>query len=90
MNQSPTIYTERLTLRKPIESDLHDRLNCGRTYDWVRMLGGDTRGMKDLTMEDAKQWFQKILSKPLEWSVVHETIQGRFLVTRSADLLKKV
>ncbi|MCQ6563879.1 hypothetical protein [Paenibacillus mendelii] len=46
MNESPTIYGNRIILRKPIEQDKYDRLACGKSKEAVRMYGGDTRTLK--------------------------------------------
>src|SRR5690554_5223995 len=72
MNKSPTIIIKRLTLRKPMESDIQDRFRCGSSWDWIRMLGGDTRNMGAFSMDDAEEWYREIMSKSFEWSIVFE------------------
>ena len=43
MNESPTIYSRRIILRKPVEQDKFNRLACGKSKEAVRVYGGDTR-----------------------------------------------
>jgi [ribosomal protein S5]-alanine N-acetyltransferase len=71
-NTSPTIKGERVILRKPKDSDITDRYNCGRSKELVRMYGGDTRNIKPLTMEDATRFIDRILANKLEWCVEYE------------------
>jgi hypothetical protein len=40
MNEAPFIQGQHVILRKPKESDIGDRYECGSPYEWVRMLGG--------------------------------------------------
>lgn len=72
MNQAPPIQGRKILLRKPIEKDIYDCLQCGRNKELVRMYGGDTRNLKPLTMEDAKKFVDGILSNKLEWCVEFE------------------
>lgn len=72
MNESPTIYGNRIILRKPIEQDKYDRLACGKSKEAVRMYGGDTRTLKPFTMEDAEAFYQDMISRKLCWSVEFE------------------
>ncbi|MCA1066189.1 GNAT family protein (plasmid) [Rossellomorea sp. AcN35-11] len=73
-NVSPTIKGEKVILRKPRDSDIIDRYNCGRRKELVRMYGGDTRKIKPLTMEEATNFVKKIRNNKLEWCVEY---QGR-------------
>ncbi|CEG27745.1 GNAT family N-acetyltransferase [Bacillus sp. B-jedd] len=72
MNQSPTIQGESVLLRKPIESDALDFFKCGRNAELVRMYGGDTRNLKPITMDEAKNFIDNILRNKLEWCVEYE------------------
>ncbi|MGM0880685.1 MAG: GNAT family N-acetyltransferase [Bacillota bacterium] len=72
MNESPLIRGQRVILRKPIEQDMFDRLACGRNEEIVRMYGGDTRNLKPFTLEDAKAFFDDILSRKLNWCIEFE------------------
>ncbi|HYH01699.1 MAG TPA: GNAT family N-acetyltransferase [Bacillota bacterium] len=72
MNQSPELIGQRILLRKPEKKDIEDRLNCGRTYEYVRGCGGDTRKLKPFTKEDAFKWFDFINSNEYEWVIEFE------------------
>ena len=72
MNQAPFIQGPNVILRKPNESDIQDRFDSGSSYEWVRMLGGDTRNMQPYTREKAQKWFDDINSKPLEWAIEYK------------------
>lgn len=72
VNQAPTLQIEDLILRKPLESDIQDRLKCGRVLEHVRMYGGDTRNINELTLVDATKWYEQMLKNPLEWSIEYQ------------------
>lgn len=65
----PVLTTARLTLRRPIPSDIADRHLLGRDPEIYRMLGADTRGLSALTEEQAKAWVESIASHPAAWVI---------------------
>lgn len=65
----PVLHTPRLTLRRPIPSDIADRHTLGRDPEIYRMLGADTRGLSALTEEQAKAWVENIASHPAAWVI---------------------
>jgi [ribosomal protein S5]-alanine N-acetyltransferase len=72
LNRAPTLEGKGVMLRRPRESDIEDRLQCGRHPEIIRMYGGDTRSLKPLTREDAVAAHRRALSHPLEWAIEHE------------------
>jgi [ribosomal protein S5]-alanine N-acetyltransferase len=71
-NISPIIKGKNVILRKPKESDIIDRYNCGRSKELVRMYGGDTRNLKPLTMAEATEFINIIENNKLEWCVEYD------------------
>jgi RimJ/RimL family protein N-acetyltransferase len=70
----PSLRTPRLVLRRPIPTDIADRLALGRDPEIYRNLGADTRNLKSITDEQAKAWVENIASHPAAWVIEH---QGR-------------
>jgi RimJ/RimL family protein N-acetyltransferase len=70
----PPLRTPRLVLRRPIPTDIADRLALGRDPEIYRNLGADTRNLKPVTDEQAKAWVENIASHPAAWVIEH---QGR-------------
>jgi RimJ/RimL family protein N-acetyltransferase len=70
----PPLRTARLVLRRPIPTDIADRLALGRDPEIYRYLGADTRNIKAITDEQAKAWVDNIASHPAAWVIEH---QGR-------------
>lgn len=70
----PSLRTERLVLRRPLPSDIADRLALGRDPEIYRYLGADPRKLSPLTDEQAKAWVENIASHPAAWVIEH---QGR-------------
>jgi RimJ/RimL family protein N-acetyltransferase len=70
----PSLRTPRLVLRRPIASDIADRLSLGRDPEIYRNLGADPRKLQPLTDEQAKAWVENIASHPAAWVIEH---QGR-------------
>jgi RimJ/RimL family protein N-acetyltransferase len=70
----PHLRTARLVLRRPIPTDIADRLALGRDPEIYRNLGADTRNLKSITDEQAKAWVDNIASHPAAWVIEH---QGR-------------
>ncbi|GAA0362970.1 GNAT family N-acetyltransferase [Bacillus horti] len=74
MNQAPALHSERLILRKPEEGDIQDRFTCGRSAEVEKMCGRSTIDLQPYTYEEAKHWVERLMSKPLAWSIEY---QGR-------------
>ena len=72
MNQAPELHGKRILLRKPKEMDIEDRLKCGYSYEWLHMLGKETRDVAALTYEVAVEWYEGIKAKPLKWIIEYE------------------
>lgn len=70
----PPLRTARLVLRRPIPTDIADRLALGRDPEIYRNLGADPRNLKSITDEQAKAWVDNIASHPAAWVIEH---QGR-------------
>ena len=68
----PTLSTAHLILRRPIVSDIEDRLSYGRDPEIYRMLGADVSRLAPLTREQAKSWVQNIHSHPAAWVIEFE------------------
>ena len=68
----PRLHGKRVTLRRPIVSDIEDRLASGRHAEIIRMYGGDSRNLESYTREDATAWYQAFLTQPLAWVIEHE------------------
>jgi RimJ/RimL family protein N-acetyltransferase len=68
----PSLATARLILRRPIASDIADRLALGRDPDIYRLLGADVSRLAPLTREQAKSWVQNIHSHPAAWVIAFE------------------
>jgi len=86
-NQAPTLTGMSITLRRPREADIEDRLRYGRHAEIVRMYGGDTRDLKPFTREEAIAQHRDSLSRPLAWTIEHEGryIGGARLTVNEAD-----
>lgn len=72
MNQAPTFRSERLIFRKPKKSDIQDRFACGIHAEIERMCGRDTRFLTPLTYQEAEQWVERLMARPLGWAVEYE------------------
>ncbi len=72
MNESPTIVGDTIKLRKPIEQDINDYFVCGTNPELTRMYGGDTRNIKERTIETAAAYMNKINSNKLNWCIEFE------------------
>jgi Acetyltransferases, including N-acetylases of ribosomal proteins len=72
MNQAPDLTGQRLLLRKPQQKDIADRISYGRTYEFVRMCGGDTRNLTPFTEEDGQRWFEFVSSNQYEWIIEYD------------------
>jgi RimJ/RimL family protein N-acetyltransferase len=68
----PSLTTARLVLRRPIASDVGDRLAYGRDPEIYRMLGADVGRLAPLNREQAKSWVQNIHSHPAAWVIEFE------------------
>lgn len=68
----PVLRTPRLVLRRPIASDIADRLALGRDPEIYRNLGADIRHLQPLTDEQAKAWVEHIAGHPAAWVIEFE------------------
>jgi ribosomal-protein-alanine N-acetyltransferase len=72
MNESPTITGSSIILRRPIEQDVQDYLRCGTDRELVRMYGGDSRILKERTLDMAQAYIDRIKSNKLNWCIEHD------------------
>src|SRR5438128_172024 len=68
-DRSPVLHSERVILRPARAQDKRDRLACGRSAEFVRMVGGDDRDLQPLTPEDAGRWYHAVCTDPLGWII---------------------
>ena len=68
-NIAPTLKGDTIILRKPKESDIYDRMEIGRSKEFVRMCGGDTRDFKPFTRKDMEGWYKHVCSREYEWII---------------------
>lgn len=61
-----------MLLRRPAETDIKARYNCGWNEEIIRMYGGSTKKIKPFTLEDAEKFIDRIRSNNNEWCVVYE------------------
>jgi len=83
MNNAPILKLDNILLRKPKIEDIQARILYGRSAEFVKMCGGDTRNMNDFTLEDANSWYVKILKHPCKWVV---EINGDMVGTASLSI----
>lgn len=72
MNQAPDLIGQQILLRKPRQKDIADRISCGRTNEFVRMCGGDTRNLTPFTEEDGQRWYEFVSSNQYEWIIEYD------------------
>jgi RimJ/RimL family protein N-acetyltransferase len=72
LNESPTIIGDTVILRKPIDQDVQDYLQCGSDPELTRMYGGDTRNLKERTLEMAQAYIDRIRSNKFNWCIEYE------------------
>ncbi|WP_078595789.1 GNAT family N-acetyltransferase [Evansella clarkii] len=72
MSQLPLIKGESILLRRPAETDIKDRYNCGWNEEIIRMYGGSTKNIKPFTQEDAEKFVERIRLNKNEWCVEYE------------------
>lgn len=63
---------QNIILRQPKESDINDRIKCGRIPEIVRMYGGDTRNITPFTKEEAIEWYNNAVNHPYIWHIEFE------------------
>jgi RimJ/RimL family protein N-acetyltransferase len=66
------LIEDGLHLRRPKKSDIKDRFVCGRTEEFVVMLGGEVDEFTSFSMTDAIDWYEKTLSNPNEWAIQYK------------------
>jgi len=86
INQAPTITGKHVVLRAPCETDIEERLKIGRSTEYIRMCGGDTRNLPLFTRDDALRWYEFITSNRFEWVIETE---GRCIGTARLTVLDK-
>lgn len=69
MNNAPLLESNDILLRKPKNEDIQVRILYGRSAEFVKMCGGDTRNTKDFTLEDATTWYKNTIKHLCEWVV---------------------
>lgn len=69
VNSVPNIKGSDFILRSPRHSDIDDRLAIGKSREFVRMCGGDTRNMKPLTREQMEDWYKRICGREYDWII---------------------
>jgi RimJ/RimL family protein N-acetyltransferase len=75
----PRITSGDVTLRPAIDADLFDRQSLGVNADISRMFGGHETEDREMTSEEAEQWFASLGQEgSVEWIVEHG---GDFLGT---------
>jgi RimJ/RimL family protein N-acetyltransferase len=70
----PTLRGERILLRAPQVTDKQDRLRYGRNPEFRRMVGGDSRTLPPLTLDEVDRWYLETLETPFAWILEY---QGR-------------
>ena len=71
MDSVPILKGTRIILRPPRDSDIDDRLSCGRHAEIVRMYGGDTRDLKPFNRDEAASWYQNCMKAQPGWVIEH-------------------
>ena len=66
---APVLVGRGVVLRPPRESDKADRLAIGRHAEYVRLDGGNTRDLAQLTEDDVAQWYERITSAQYGWVI---------------------
>ncbi|MCC5966811.1 MAG: N-acetyltransferase [Rhodobacteraceae bacterium] len=65
----PILKSARVRLRPFRKSDIAGRLALGRSPEIVRGFGGCPEGLAPYTEEDARQWVERNLARPMAWAV---------------------
>jgi ribosomal-protein-alanine N-acetyltransferase len=66
--ETPTLKDNDLILRRVTESDIKDRVACGRTDEITFMYGGEENN-KPYTEENGRKWYQKQLDRNPGWVI---------------------
>ena len=72
MNESPTIKGNKVILRQPIDQDVQDYYKCGADPELTRMYGGDTKNLKERTLEAAQAYIDRIRANKFNWCIEYE------------------
>lgn len=72
VNKVPTIEGSNFILRGPRPTDIDDRLAIGKSKEFVRMCGGDTRNMKPLTREQMEDWYKRLCEREYDWIIEYK------------------
>jgi RimJ/RimL family protein N-acetyltransferase len=73
-NPLPELRTERLLLRRPVQSDIQDRLALGRDPEIYRMLGAEVSTLPPFTEQNAEAWVDGVARHPAAWVI---SLDGR-------------
>jgi RimJ/RimL family protein N-acetyltransferase len=66
----------RVTLRRPIETDIDARLVLGRDSGILHMFGVSEDKITEMTRENAEIWVQRISEHPYAWMIECGTLIG--------------
>lgn len=72
MSNLPQLQGSKLLLRKPKKDNINARILFGSPIEFVKMSGGDTKKINEFTLEDAPQWYNKILEHPCKWVIEYD------------------
>jgi len=71
MTDLPELKGNNILLRKPKKQDIDARIIFGSPIELVRMCGGDIGKIK-FTVDDATQWYNKIVEHPCKWIIEYD------------------
>ncbi|KFZ26897.1 MAG: Acetyltransferase (GNAT) family protein [Candidatus Izimaplasma bacterium HR2] len=74
MNKAPAIVINKdLLIRKPIKSDIDDRLSYGRPKEFRKMVGGSMKDIPGYTYQDAVDFYERALSNEFNWIIEYKS-----------------
>ena len=65
----PILNGNRIILRPPRPSDVDDRIRCGRSGEFRRMVGADDHADAPFLPADAQKWYAEALRTPHQWII---------------------
>lgn len=69
MNIAPKLEDGNVTLRQPIEMDIIARKELGMNTECVIMCGDNVSNVEEFTLEDAINWYERIINHPCKWVI---------------------
>lgn len=69
MNIAPKLEDGNVTLRQPIEIDIFARKELGMNTECVMMCGDNVSNVEEFTLEDAINWYERIIHHPCKWVI---------------------